>query len=128
MSMKRWLAQAVMTGLLLLVPSFVIVGEERFVAGLRIEVRIDAVHVKAPPETVRVLVILQKSGAPTNRRMQRGGEPRFGIGSTGAFASPYFGTDVDQFTADKVAVLDDNATPFPVAKLSDVPAGDYTAQ
>src|SRR5207249_2846534 len=29
---------------------------------------------------------------------------------------------------DKVALIDDNATPFPVAKLSDVPAGDYVAQ
>jgi hypothetical protein len=35
---------------------------------------------------------------------------------------------MDHFTADKVAVIDDSATPFPVAKLSDVPAGDYTAQ
>ncbi len=35
---------------------------------------------------------------------------------------------MDEFTAMKHAVIDDTATPFPVAKLSDVPAGEYLAQ
>ncbi|HQR43418.1 MAG TPA: alpha/beta hydrolase-fold protein, partial [Gemmatales bacterium] len=73
------------------------------------------------------LVILQKEGAPTGRR-RGGSEPRFAIGANGMNASPYFGVDMDNFTTDKVAVIDDSATPFPVARLSDVPAGNYTAQ
>lgn len=97
------------------------------VAQGRIEVRIDPSLVKQPAETGRVLVILQKEGAPPGRR-RAGGEPRLAIGANGMTASPYFGTDMDNFTTDKVAVIDDNATPFPVARLSDVPAGNYTAQ
>lgn len=93
----------------------------------RIEVRIDPSMVKEPAETGRVLVILQKEGAPTGRR-RAGSEPRLSIGSNGMTASPYFGVDMDHFTADKVAIIDDAATPFPVAKLSDVPAGNYVAQ
>ncbi|MBL8823957.1 MAG: hypothetical protein JNJ77_15325 [Planctomycetia bacterium] len=92
-----------------------------------IEVKIDPSLVKAIPESGRVLVILQKEGqAPSGR--QRGGEPRFGIGATSKFSSPYFGVDVDQFIADKIAVIDDSSTAFPVNKLSEVPAGTYSAQ
>jgi hypothetical protein len=126
--MKRCAMLAVMVVAFLLWPSLTMVANPQSTAGPRIEVRIDPTQVKTPAEPGRVLVILQKVGAQTSGRMQRGGEPRFGIGSTGAFASSYFGTDMDQFTADKAAVIDDNATPFPVAKLSDVPAGDYIAQ
>jgi hypothetical protein len=108
-------------GFLFLLPSFAF-------AQARIEVRIDPAIVKGAGETGRVLVILQKDGAAPTGRRRGGGEPRFGIGANGMSASPYFGVDMDQFTADKVAVIDDSATPFPVAKLSDVPAGNYTAQ
>ncbi len=94
----------------------------------KIEVRIDPSVVKSPAETGRVLVILQKEGAPTGGRRRGGSEPRFGIGATSKFSSPYFGTDMDNFTADKVAVIDDTSTAFPLEKLSEVPAGDYTAQ
>lgn len=94
----------------------------------KIEVRIDPSMVKSTAETGRVLVILQKEGDTGGGRRRGGGEPRFGIGGTSKFSSPYFGADMENFTADKVAVIDDQATPFPVEKLSDVPAGDYTAQ
>ena len=94
----------------------------------KIEVRIDPSVVKSPAETGRVLLILQKAGDNGGGRRRGGGEPRFGIGATSKFSSPYFGVDMDNFTPDKVAVFDDSATAFPVEKLGDVPAGEYTAQ
>jgi S-formylglutathione hydrolase FrmB len=93
----------------------------------KIEVRIDPSPVKSPAETGRVLVILQKEGAPAGRR-RGGSEPRFAIGGNGMNASPYFGVDMNEFTTDKVAIIDDTATAMPVNKLSDVPAGNYVAQ
>jgi len=97
----------------------------------KFEVGIDPKVVKTPAETGRVLLILQPAGgtaAPARRVRVGFGEPRGSLGQTGLTASPYFGTDVDQFTADKHAVFDDNATPFPVDRLSAVPAGNYLAQ
>src|SRR6476619_3715482 len=87
----------------------------------KFQVSIDPGQVKSPPETGRVLLILQRAGgAPaTPGRRPRGNEPLFQLGLTGLTASPYFGVDLDPFTAERTAVIDDAATPFPVAKLSE---------
>ncbi|HMO37076.1 MAG TPA: hypothetical protein PKA06_13630 [Gemmatales bacterium] len=93
----------------------------------KIEVRIDPSLVKTPAETGRVLVILQKQSGTTGRN-RGGSEPRFALGANGMSASPYFGVDMDAFTAEKVAIFDDQATAMPVSRLSDVPAGELLAQ
>jgi S-formylglutathione hydrolase FrmB len=93
----------------------------------KFHVGIDPTQVRTPAETGRVVLVLQPASAPDPRRA-RSNEPRFLIGRTGLTTAPYFGVDMDQFTADKTAIIDDTATPFPVAKLSDVPAGQYVAQ
>jgi S-formylglutathione hydrolase FrmB len=95
----------------------------------RFHIGIDPGQVKGSGETGRVLLVLQKAdGAPAPTRRSGGSEPRYQLGRTGVNAAPYFGADMDNFTADKQAVIDDSATPFPVAKLSDVPAGNYLVQ
>src|SRR5262245_25506951 len=109
----------------ILISVLLLAAHQTLLAQSTIEVRIDPGVVKSTAETGRVLVILQKAGDTGGGRRRGGGEPRFGIGATSKFTSPYFGVDVDKFTPDKVAVFDDHATPFPVDKLSDVPAGEY---
>ena len=52
-------------------------------------------------------------------------EPRLQIGRQGV---PFFGRDVEQLSPGREATLTDADLGFPVAKLSDLPAGDYYVQ
>src|SRR5207249_3524337 len=62
--------------------------------------------------------------------LERGGngEPRLTIGSTGLDAPPFLGKDVDAFTPDRTAVLDQQCPVFPIEHLGRLPAGDYRVQ
>ncbi len=74
----------------------------------------------APPATPldgRLLVIFAKDGSR---------EPRFQV-SDGPSGQQVFGIDVENWTGTRIA-LDADAEGFPLARLSDVPAGTYTVQ
>jgi hypothetical protein len=90
--------------------------------GLRFEVAISPTLVTSPPQSGRVLVAIGKGD----------GEPRRTINRTDTSVAnpvhPLLGTDMDGFTADKSAVLDGTSAIFPLIKLNDLPAGDYTVQ
>ena len=85
---------------------------------LRFEVRVDR-GLLSEPVSGRLLVVLGQSNLP---------EPRQQIGSTGWKAPPLLGQDVVGFGPQSRAVLDRNSALFPLATLSDLPAGDYWAQ
>ena len=73
----------------------------------------------ASPVEGRLFVVLGRSARP---------EPRTTIGSTGKDAPPVFAMDIGGFDGRRPAILDDRAAAFPVARLSDVPPGEYVAQ
>ena len=74
----------------------------------RFQIGIDPAQVKDSGETGRVLLVLQKADGNPSPPIRRSGgsEPRYQIGRTGMTAAPYFGTDMDNFTADKHPVID----------------------
>jgi hypothetical protein len=55
------------------------------------------------------------------------GEPRFQV-NDGPSGQPVFGIDVDQWTANKPAVIDGGVGGFPLASIDELPAGTYTVQ
>jgi hypothetical protein len=67
----------------------------------------------------RLFVVFGRSASP---------EPRTTIGRTGIDAAPVFAVDVAAFDGRRAAVIDDRAAAFPIARLSDLPAGEYVAQ
>jgi Putative esterase len=80
------------------------------------------VHVQLPapsatPLDGRLLVIFAKDGSR---------EPRFQV-SDGPSGQQIFGMDVENWTGSRIAI-DAGAEGFPLARLSDVPAGTYTVQ
>ncbi|HKV49688.1 MAG TPA: alpha/beta hydrolase-fold protein, partial [Gemmatimonadaceae bacterium] len=70
------------------------------------------------PITGRVLLFLATDSTPA---------PRFQGGALGS-NGPVFGADVSQLAPNANARLDGATAGFPVAKLGDMPAGDYYAQ
>ena len=70
------------------------------------------------PITGRVFVMISKS----NER-----EPRFQAGSYGGTV-PFWGLDVNQMKPGETAIIDSSALGFPLASLSDLPAGSYYVQ
>ena len=73
----------------------------------------------ASPVAGRLFVVLGRKANP---------EPRTTIGQTGMDAASVFGMDIGGFDGTQPAILDDRAAAFPVARLTDVPAGEYVAQ
>jgi hypothetical protein len=71
------------------------------------------------PLTGRVLVVL----APADEA-----KPANHIGRTGMKAAPLLGADADGLEAGKSVTLDEKSLLFPLAHLSNVPAGEYRVQ
>lgn len=84
--------------------------------GLTFEVKLDAKVVGDKPQSGRVVLAIAKGK----------GRPNFT--NTDPPANPVLGVDATDFTADKVIRLDGASDIFPLIKLNDLPAGDYTVQ
>jgi hypothetical protein len=74
--------------------------------------------VATAPVDGRLLLVVTREAEP---------EPRF-QGGWGPAAIPLFGTDVDGLSPGEAAVIDADARGYPVASVTDIPAGDYTVQ
>jgi hypothetical protein len=84
---------------------------------LRFEVTVAGGLLPAPRDG-RVLVVLGRKKTP---------EPRTAIGQVGLDAPPVLGCDADKFQPGGKVVLDDKSLVFPIARLADLPRGDYVA-
>lgn len=84
--------------------------------GLTFEVKLDAKLVSDKPPSGRVVLAIAKGK----------GRPNFT--NTDPPANPVLGVDATAFTADKVVTLDGASDIFPLIKLNDLPAGEYTVQ
>src|SRR5437016_2335470 len=85
-------------------------------AGLRFQVKIDPNQVGEKPESGRVLVGIGPAKS----------EPDFTNYRPPVL--PILGTDADEFTADKTITLDATSDVFPLGKLNELPAGEYSVQ
>lgn len=85
---------------------------------LRFEVSAAPGLLEGPAEG-RLLLALGRTNAP---------EPRQSLGNTGIDAAPVLGRDVRNFGPRGRAVLDRDSALFPLASLSELPAGDYWVQ
>lgn len=85
-------------------------------AGITFRVKMDPKIVGTKPESGRVLVGLAKP------------RQRIDFTRTDPPVLPILGTDAEAFSADSTVVLDNNSATFPLVKLNDLPAGDYTIQ
>lgn len=87
---------------------------------LRFELSFPA-SMRSEPVDGRVFVILTRKAAP---------EPRLQFGKSGGqYAStPFFGEDVTGLRAGARAVVDGRSDGYPIARLGDLPAGDYFVQ
>jgi hypothetical protein len=94
------------------------VGVARPSTGLRFEVTVAPGLLPAPRDG-RVLVVLGRTEQP---------EPRLGIGTTGMEAAPVLGSDANGLAPGVVAVLDQKAEIFPIARLAALPPGTYFGQ
>jgi hypothetical protein len=86
-------------------------------AGLRFEVSFPA-SASAEPLDGRVILMISTDD---------GAEPRFQI-TDGPETQVALGVDVNGLAPGQIAVVDDTATSYPIASLSDIPAGTYTVQ
>ena len=87
------------------------------VAALQIAVGVDADRL-AEPADGRILVLISRNGES---------EPRFQV-AAGIRAIQVFGVDIDRFTAEDLAVIDEDIFGYPVRSLADLPSGDYWIQ
>jgi hypothetical protein len=71
---------------------------------------------RSEPITGRLIVVVSRKEEP---------EPRLTISPDG---SPIFGMDVEQLPPDSTALIDGQATGYPVTSLKELPAGDYYVQ
>lgn len=85
-------------------------------AGIVFRVKLDPKQVGARPEAGRVLVGIAKAKEQPN------------FTETDPPVLPILGADANPFTADTVIVLDNDSATFPLAKLNDLPAGEYSVQ
>lgn len=85
-------------------------------AGLQFRVKLDPRLVGVKPESGRVLVGIARAKQRPNFTNYR--PP----------VLPILGTDADPFTADMVVTLDANSDVFPLGKLNELPAGEYSVQ
>lgn len=86
-------------------------------ATLRFEVTVADGLLKGPTDG-RVFVVLSKGGR----------EPRFSIGDTSSDAPTCLGVDGKGLTVGQKVVVGGKAAIYPLAKLADLPAGEYTVQ
>ena len=85
-------------------------------AGIKFQVKLDPMQVGAKPQSGRVLVGIAKARQRpdfTNYRPP---------------VLPILGADADAFAADTVVTLDNDSLTFPIGKLNDLPAGEYSVQ
>src|SRR5215470_10945994 len=89
-------------------------------ARLRFELSFPA-SARPEPADGRVFVVVTRKATP---------EPRLQFGKTGGqYASqPFFGENVEGLSPGAAAVVDGRSEGYPVARLSDLPAGDYYVQ
>jgi hypothetical protein len=85
--------------------------------GLHVEVMVSSA-ISAEPIDGRLLLLVSNDPSA---------EPRFQINEN-AGTQLAFGIDVEGLEPGEVAVVDDSADAYPVARLSDIPAGDYWVQ
>jgi hypothetical protein len=71
------------------------------------------------PQEGRLLLVLDRKKRP---------EPRHAIGQTGLKAPPILGRDVRDFAQGTKVVLDESALISPLARLADLPKGEYFVQ
>jgi hypothetical protein len=96
----------------------VFIADQTVNSSLRFEVTV-ARGLLEKPQNGRLFVIV-------SQRAQ--GELRFTIGNTGLDAPPVFARDVNNFSTLSTGVIDDRAAAFPIASLSELPAGEYYIQ
>jgi hypothetical protein len=84
--------------------------------GLKFEVKMDPKLVGDKPPSGRVVLAIAKGK----------GQPNFT--NTDPPANPVLGVDAVDFKADKIVTLDGTSEIFPLVKLNDLPAGEYTVQ
>jgi hypothetical protein len=84
--------------------------------GITFRVKLDPKMIGAKPESGRVLVGIAKA------------KQRVDFTRTDPPILPILGADAESFSADTVIVLDNNSSTFPLMKLHDLPAGNYTVQ
>lgn len=101
--------------LIALVSQGVSAAEARSARRLRFEVAFPEA-VGSQPLTGRMFVILARDG---------GREPRFQVGRYGV---QLFGLDFEGLGPGRKVVFDDNALGYPVARMAELPPGDYIAQ
>lgn len=85
-------------------------------AGITFRVKLDPKQVGAKPESGRVLVGIAKAGQRPN------------FTRTDPPVLPILGADAEAFAADTVVTLDNDSPTFPLTKLNDLPAGEYSVQ
>src|SRR5215467_7386469 len=89
-------------------------------ARLRFELSFPA-NMRSEPVDGRVFVVVTRKETP---------EPRLQFGKTGGqYASqPFFGENVENFAPGSAAVVDGRSEGYPLARLAELPAGDYYVQ
>lgn len=85
---------------------------------LRFEVTV-AAGLLEPAQNGRLFVLVSRRAV---------GEPRLAVGDTGLDAPPLFAKDVNHFSTNSTAVIDETASAFPLKNLSQLEAGDYFIQ
>jgi hypothetical protein len=101
--------------LIALVSQGVSAAEARSARRLRFEVAFPEAY-SSEPLTGRMFVILARDG---------GREPRFQVGRYGV---QLFGLDFEGLAPGRKVVFDDNALGYPIARMAELPPGDYIAQ
>jgi Putative esterase len=118
--MKRWIKQLVAVTILCVAGASDLAAEPSTdgPGSLNFEVTLKE-NLVATPQTGRLMVALARQGER---------EPRLAIGGTGPDAPVVLGRDADDFVPGKALVLDGSVLTFPMAKLAELPAGDYFVQ
>lgn len=91
--------------------------------GVRFELSFPA-SLRQEPVTGRAYVLITRSH-DSQARSQRSFGHQPVSSRTG---EPFFGVDVERVSPSEVIVIDDSAKGYPVAKITDLPPGDYFAQ
>jgi hypothetical protein len=89
-------------------------------AGLRFEISFPS-SAREEPADGRVFVIVARKGNP---------EPRLQFGKDGGqyHSTPFFGRDVEGLAPGQAVIVAGDALGYPIARLADLPAGEYFVQ